>query len=745
MVFKMMLLKKLLFFTAYSLLTIGFTQVALSTKAHAATLASSSDPGIKSLYIKMSEYPTNGSNWPSRYNDGCTGSPAYPLKVFPWLGQYQDEDINDGDPLGTGNYIDEVGNCSNKYLDGGTNTTPMYTSIPGPWISPVALGGWANGGGGGWGAPVDTQAGVCPTDSDVVVRTFGDDDVKHIWGQCDIDMAKQDELLHDRIKPPYAFNNDGRHLYSNGTTLFYQTFNVTPEQYSSLVNGSYQLDFITQADDWFAVYINGVFLGGSGETATQSLLTKMDASQIKVGINSLAVQVIDKAVWVDDSDTGAHQWRDAGIAFQLNLTPSTGNSYDLVPDYGIDIATRTVNFNVNNRGEGESYSDVVGGAPNGVTVKRFVKIKGIDYVISPDVIEQKIPGKDTKFYPFAIPASVTLAPGDEVCAYISVTPAAGVTGGAVSTPEAHKGSKTSPTCATVSSKPYFRAYGNDVIVGRRFADATMSPSCNARLGNQSIRAYMTGAGAGAGVQFAASATGKITKFMSASMHSGAVGGNEIPKSDSGLTFSNSDPGNLGNDEGAYAGCMGDYKALAEDLSGGVWLGNTTINNKDDLNNNMLFVNGSLTINGNIDSPGNPLVTDYYKLSDVKINLIIVKGNIYINPNVTRIDALLVALPDSGNNNGIINTCGTSNKPDLVACKNSSLTINGAVMARKILLNRLKGDLANASNNELDSSNNIAEKFIFTPDFFLGLLNTKTTPPEVGSYKYDSISSLPPTF
>ncbi len=744
MVLKMKSLKKLLFFTAYSLLTIGFTQVVLSTKAHAAPLASSSDPGIRSLYIKLSEYPMIDSNWPTRNQNGCGGS-ANKLKVFPWLGQYQDN--NENQP-GTGDFIDEAGDCSNKYVDGGTNIAPLYTNpLAGPWISPVALGAWANGDGMGpnWKTPVDTQAGGCPTDSDVVVRTFGDYDVKHIWGECDIDMDKQDLRLFERVNPPKAFNDDGRHLYSNGTTLLNQTFNVTQEQYNSLVNGSYQLDFITQADDWFAVYINGVFLGGSRKTAEDTLLTKLDASQIHVGPNKLAVQVIDKAVWVDDFDTGSHQWRDAGIAYQLNLTPSAGNSYDLSPDYGIDLTSRTVNFSVNNRGAGESYSDTAGGAPNGVTVKRFVKINGFDYDITPDEINQKIPGKGTKQYPITIPTSVTLAPGDEVCAYISVTPAAGITGGAVSAPEAHKGSMTSPTCITVSSKPYFRAYGNDVIVGRKFTNSTITPPCNGeRLGNQYIRAYTTESGAGAGVQFAASATGIISGFMSASMHSGSLGGDEIPKPDSGLTFSNVDQNNLvGNDGSAYAGCMGDYNALAEKLlNGRAWKGNTTINSVDDLENNMLFVEGSLTINGDIDPPGN---TTYSKLSDVKINLIIVKGNIFINPNVNRIDALLVALPDSGGNNGIINTCGNSNTPDLLTCKSKSLTINGAVMAKKVLFNRLKGDLASSSNNEQynDIRDNIAEKFIFTPDFFLGLLNN--APPEVGSYKYDSISSLPPTF
>lgn len=726
--------KKLLFVTVFSILSVAFVQLATINKAYAETVASSSNiTNIKSFYIKMYDYPINGSNWPKRNQNGCNGS-ADKLKVFPWIGQYDDN--YNGQP-GTGDYFDEAGNCSSKFLDGGTDTTGLIP-LKGAWIYPTAYGGWVNGGGVGWATPVDTNG--CPTDSDVIGQTTFV--ATHIWGQCDIDMTNQSDVFYKKdefkgIKYNQG-NGDGRNLYSNGSTLFVEEFMISQAQFDAIGNGGLKLDFNAQSDDWFAIYINRVFLGGSTVTAIETQLPNLTTSQLRVGKNYLAIQVIDKAVWTTETDknSGAHFSRDAGIAYQLNLTPGTGNSYDLYPDYGIDIASRTVNFSINNRGDGESYSNPEGGAPNGVTVKRFVKIKGIDYVISPDVIEQKIPGGETWYYPFLIPASVTLTPGDEVCAYISVTPAVGITGGAVSTLESHKGSKTSPTCATVSSKPYFRAYGNDVIVGRRFADGT---TCNARLGSQYIRAYTTGSGAGAGVQFASSATGVIEKFMSASMHSGSTGGNEIPKPDSGLTFANTPA--LGNDAGAYAGCMGDYKALAEDLSGGNWESDTTIDNKDDLNNNRLFVNGSLTINGNIGSSG----TDYYKLSDVKINLIIVKGNIYIDPSVTNIDAILIALPDSGNNNGIINTCGTSNTPDLVTCKSKSLTVNGAIMARKIKFNRLIGDVSVTTSNEASTSDNIAEKIIFTPDFFLGLLNTKITPPQVGSYEYDSISSLPPTF
>ena len=84
--------------------------------------------------------------------------------------------------------------------------------------------------------------------------------------------------------------------------------------------------------------------------------------------------------------------------------------------------------------------------------------------------------------------------------------------------------------------------------------------------------------------------------------------------------------------------MGDYKTLADNIisnsNGSInWVGSRTISSSADLTNNMLFVNGNLTINGNIDSEN----TTYSKLSDVRTNLIVVMGNIYIKSNVANLD------------------------------------------------------------------------------------------------------------
>lgn len=81
-------------------------------------------------------------------------------------------------------------------------------------------------------------------------------------------------------------------------------------------------------------------------------------------------------------------------------------------------------------------------------------------------------------------------------------------------------------------------------------------------------------------------------------------------------------------------------------------------------------------------------------------LVIVAKNIIIKDNVSRVDAWLVATPDSGNTrDGIVSTCETRDTPVLTdkytndlnanTC-NNELHINGPVLARELQLRRTFG-------------------------------------------------------
>jgi hypothetical protein len=100
------------------------------------------------------------------------------------------------------------------------------------------------------------------------------------------------------------------------------------------------------------------------------------------------------------------------------------------------------------------------------------------------------------------------------------------------------------------------------------------------------------------------------------------------------------------------------------------------------------------VNGDvyIDSPGITFANGWsvYPTNNVPALYVIAKGNIYIHPNVTRIDGVYVAQP--GASPGIIYTCANHAPPytsgELAGtCLNRQLTINGAFVAQGVRLQR----------------------------------------------------------
>ena len=425
-----------------------------------------------------------------------------------------------------------------------------------------------------------------------------------------------------------------------------------------------------------------------------------------------------------------------------NCGTSTPKKYNLDASFSIDKENKLVHFNVKNIEINGGVSRKGDGV--GVTVTREITINGAavrpeNRKVSND--QQIIPGENRLYDD---PINGILNTSDEVCAKIIVSPKSGTTDGAADPGDEVE--ESAALCITIKAKPYFRVYGNDVVVGRQFMSGG---TCLAKNPNAHIDAFNSGSGSdykGAGVQFAASATNVISGFMSASMYldtpTPTIPDTSTP--DKGLSFSNnSSP--AGNDTNGYTGCVGDYEAIAQQ-HGGFTNGDITID--PILNNytpgNVLSIRGNLIINSNI----GPSTTDYDNLNNISPNLFIVKGNIYISKDVTDLDGLFVAIPDGNDpNSGTINTCGATNDPAAdpnLNCKDNPLTITGAFMAKKVLFNRLNGDLAGATANEDDVSANIAEKFIFTPDFYLGLINyLPNNDSVIGSNKYDSVVSLPP--
>jgi hypothetical protein len=248
--------------------------------------------------------------------------------------------------------------------------------------------------------------------------------------------------------------------------------------------------------------------------------------------------------------------------------------------------------------------------------------------------------------------------------------------------------------------------------------------------------------AGAGTQLAAQATGTITEFASAALRSGLANGPPL-----GLAFANS-TGTWGGSFGT-APCAKDYFAEADPTSiqNSPTLGGRTTQEGENI---VLYATGNVLINGDYVYADNRWLT----LELISHFYVIVKGNIIIAPNVTRLDGVFIAQPTDSNNptDGKIYTCATRSVGNAVVIPsdlsapppngcNSKLTVNGALIANQVKFLRSLGSVKQSVPNEPSSgaSSHAAEVINYTPDIWLGNnpFNTNT------NHRIDSITSLPP--
>jgi hypothetical protein len=104
----------------------------------------------------------------------------------------------------------------------------------------------------------------------------------------------------------------------------------------------------------------------------------------------------------------------------------------------------------------------------------------------------------------------------------------------------------------------------------------------------------------------------------------------------------------------------------------------------------LYITGDITITGNITYANwDPTNTD-----SAPSFTLIVKGNINISPNVTRIDGLYIAQPSSPGQDGSFNTCADNATNQFC---NQQFVANGAVIARVIMPLRSVGTVSQDAN------------------------------------------------
>jgi hypothetical protein len=342
----------------------------------------------------------------------------------------------------------------------------------------------------------------------------------------------------------------------------------------------------------------------------------------------------------------------------------------------------------------------------------------------------------------------------------------GTCGGGVDVP----GSPGTPGTVTPATRAYFEVRGGDISTGGGFADAAdvcpttapgyISPATgySASSGRYDyaggIRAYGTQNGSPA--RGSSSDFGALALGLDIGNPNGPIGffsrHNELF---AGISYL---PGSLSGNMGGYlspsgpssAHCVSDYftktrqpgvainpfgggsvtgKSGVYESNSDITLTASTITSGQRLT---LYVSGNVTIDGNIayTNSWNPI-----NRASVPYFTLIVKGNITLTNNTTRLDGFYVAQPQGTTFTGIFNTCDNF-------CP-SQLIVNGAVIAQEVQLNRAHGTMGPcepASPTCALISQNPAEIFNYAPSLLIGLPELNPT--------YNTTEaefSLPPVF
>jgi hypothetical protein len=307
-------------------------------------------------------------------------------------------------------------------------------------------------------------------------------------------------------------------------------------------------------------------------------------------------------------------------------------------------------------------------------------------------------------------------------------------------------------CVYVTAKPYTRIYGGDIIAGGGVETAPGVCATNsgaAIIGwNKRSPTY-----SGAGVQLAAYALSTIADFATASNTAGSA------VTPTGLAFgntaTNATNGNFGGSLGS-APCIPNHYATrpattsaipasvasmvtgAYGGTGNFSLAGGAVNAP---NRVTVYVDGNLFISSNITYGG------AWNSGNIPMFRVIVRGNIFIDNDVSQLDGLYIAQPN-GLSGGIIYTCAQNASPFTpmvldgslaTQCDNAKLTVNGGFVAKQVHLLRTIGTLSQASGSgEVSTSGSIAETFNYSPIMWM-----PQPPLTEGGAVYDAITTLPP--
>lgn len=331
--------------------------------------------------------------------------------------------------------------------------------------------------------------------------------------------------------------------------------------------------------------------------------------------------------------------------------------------------------------------------------------------------------------------------------------------------DASVGQSGPPGGATPASRPFFEVRGTDARAGGGYKSVIgscgsagdppyVSPTSAKNDIEGGIRSFAFNSGGtiyGSRGEFGADVLGVIFQGQNYGFYAGATFANQDQPSNSMGGFLNNDSGGIytahclddyytntrltqspagfgGGDIGAQA--SGQYQA-----PGGISLSGTNISHGKQIT---LYVDGDVTINGDITYDNTWNAADQ---KDVPFLAIIVRGNIYVAPGVTKLDGLYIAQPDTSGGGGVFNTCTPGS-----FC-NQQLVVNGAVIAQGVQLLRAHGTVGPLEADLNSLTTNPAEVFNFVPSMVMGLPYWQNVDRggAVVPNDIEALFSLPPVF
>jgi hypothetical protein len=310
---------------------------------------------------------------------------------------------------------------------------------------------------------------------------------------------------------------------------------------------------------------------------------------------------------------------------------------------------------------------------------------------------------------------------------------------------------------SIANRPYFKVYGGDVITSKGVI-CNSTYNTDTLTGNINAGSFLDSSGVrrGSGTNLAVISNGSVRGFAS------ALG------TTSSLTFANTTT-DLGS--GVFGGVFGSQLCV-ESIAYGQSLNTITsisptvdvsdpavsgrlVSNQpilevksNDLANLLpdgkklvIYGTGDIIISTDIVSDGR-----WADRSQIPLLVIVAKGgNIHIDPNVTKLDAVLIAEAADDGSKGIVYTCSNGSSPTPANCLGRRFTLNGSVVAERIGLYRSAGDVASDTLNLGKIDGSAAEVFIRTPDIIMADLSGTSVFIEQKKIIYDSINTVPPNF